>query len=96
MNCRNCGTEIADKAIVCYKCGTATTAAVRQPAKLPTSRSSTTTTLSLVALVVLVVLALYLGRAGSGQLSPEASYAIAGAAAIVLVWRQYLRFRSRR
>jgi len=24
MVCRQCGTEIADKAIICYKCGTAT------------------------------------------------------------------------
>lgn len=24
MLCRQCGTEIADKAIICYKCGTAT------------------------------------------------------------------------
>jgi hypothetical protein len=94
MLCRNCGTEIADKAIVCYKCGTATAAPVRQPARLPSSRRPTTT-LSLVALVVLMALALYLGRAGSGQLSPEASYAIAGAAALVLVWRQYQRLRRR-
>jgi hypothetical protein len=27
MLCRNCGTEIADKALICYKCGTATTEA---------------------------------------------------------------------
>ena len=26
MTCRNCGTEIADKALICYRCGTATTA----------------------------------------------------------------------
>ena len=25
MNCRNCGAEIADKALICYRCGTATT-----------------------------------------------------------------------
>ena len=24
MQCRQCGTEIAEKAIICYKCGTAT------------------------------------------------------------------------
>jgi membrane protein YdbS with pleckstrin-like domain len=24
MKCRNCGTEIADKALICYRCGTAT------------------------------------------------------------------------
>ena len=27
MLCRNCGTEIAEKALICYKCGTATTEA---------------------------------------------------------------------
>jgi uncharacterized membrane protein YvbJ len=30
MICRTCGTEIADKAIVCYRCGAATTDPVRQ------------------------------------------------------------------
>jgi len=25
MICRHCGTEIADKAIICYRCGRATT-----------------------------------------------------------------------
>ena len=35
MQCRNCGAEIADKALICYKCGTATTEAKYQPAKLP-------------------------------------------------------------
>lgn len=25
MTCRKCGTEIAAKAIICYKCGTSTT-----------------------------------------------------------------------
>ena len=24
MKCRSCGTEIADNALICYKCGTAT------------------------------------------------------------------------
>ena len=32
MICRSCGTQIADKAIVCYRCGSATTDPVRQPA----------------------------------------------------------------
>jgi hypothetical protein len=25
MTCRNCGTEIANKALICYRCGKATT-----------------------------------------------------------------------
>ncbi len=35
MKCRNCGTEIADKAIVCYRCGLGTTEPVRRPASRP-------------------------------------------------------------
>lgn len=31
MNCRSCGTEIADKALICFKCGAATSDPVRQP-----------------------------------------------------------------
>ncbi len=39
MQCRNCGTEIADKAIVCYRCGVGTTEPLRKPAPLPAGRS---------------------------------------------------------
>lgn len=31
MNCRSCGTDIADKALICFRCGAATTDPVRQP-----------------------------------------------------------------
>ena len=39
MQCRNCGTEIADKAIICYRCGTSTTDPVRAPASIRRRRS---------------------------------------------------------
>jgi hypothetical protein len=61
MICRNCGTEIADKAIVCYRCGAGTTDPVRRPAVVKPRRGRL---LPLVALVLLVLLALYLGQAG--------------------------------
>jgi predicted amidophosphoribosyltransferase len=61
MICRHCGTEIADKAIVCYRCGTATTDPIRRPAAVEPRRGRL---LPLVALVLLVLLALYLGQAG--------------------------------
>jgi len=62
MRCRNCGAEIADKALICYKCGTATTEAKYQPARL-SSRSSSSRTLvvTVVILVLLLLLALYFG-----------------------------------
>lgn len=61
MICRNCGTEIADKAIVCYRCGTSTTDPVRRPAAVRPRRGPL---LPLVALVLLVLIGLYLGQAG--------------------------------
>lgn len=36
MICRNCGTEIADKALICYRCGIATTERrIAPPAERP-------------------------------------------------------------
>ena len=62
MQCRHCGAEIADKALICYRCGTATTEAKYQPAKLPRRRalSSRTLIVSVLLLAALVLLALYL------------------------------------
>ena len=31
MKCRQCGTEIADKALICFRCGAAVTEAVTKP-----------------------------------------------------------------
>ena len=62
MQCRQCGIEIADKALICYRCGTATTEAKYQPAPLPRKGASSSRTLIVTVLViaVLVLLALYL------------------------------------
>ena len=31
MKCRECGTEIADKALICFRCGASVTEAVHKP-----------------------------------------------------------------
>ena len=31
MTCTHCGTEIADKALICFRCGAAVTEAVTKP-----------------------------------------------------------------
>ena len=64
MICRNCGTEIADKAIVCYRCGTGTTDPVRKPAQVR-QRRRRLSPLILLLLVLLVLLAFYLGLTGN-------------------------------
>lgn len=89
MICRTCGTEIADKALICYRCGTATSEAVRQPAKLP---SRNTNLAVLVMLVTLMTGAVGTGVFASDQVPPEASYSVASVAAVLAVWR--LRRRS--
>jgi uncharacterized membrane protein YvbJ len=60
MQCRNCGTEIADKALICYRCGTATTEAKYKPAAtLRASARRGRNTAILIALLLIVLLALY-------------------------------------
>ena len=54
MQCRSCGTEIADKALICYKCGTATTEAKYQPAPLPRAGASSSRTLLLMVIVIVI------------------------------------------
>jgi hypothetical protein len=81
MICRNCGTEIADKAIVCYRCGTATSDSVRKPALVRQRRSPL---FSFVALALLVLLGLYLGTAGQTVLPPDRGYGLAAGVAIAI------------
>ena len=64
MVCRNCGTEIADRALICYKCGTATTEAKY---KAPTGgihvrekRSPRKMVIIFIVLALLVLLAYFL------------------------------------
>ena len=60
MQCRNCGTEIADKALICYRCGTATTEAKHQPFVPPAGRSPWTIVSITIAVALLVLLAWFL------------------------------------
>jgi MYXO-CTERM domain-containing protein len=86
MQCRNCGTEIADKAIVCYRCGTATTDPVRKAVALKPSRSPLP---AFVIAAVLLLAALYTGYASQTAADPDKWRTVAGvltgAAAMVIV-----------
>ena len=87
MQCRTCGTEIADKAIVCYRCGAGTTDPVRKAVEVKPRRSL----LSVVVAVVMLLLALYLGQASRtaadpGPLQTTAAFLI-GVALVVLIVR---------
>lgn len=59
MQCRSCGAEIAAKALICYRCGTATTEAKHQPYKQPAGRLLSLPVLAALA-ALLVLLAWFL------------------------------------
>jgi hypothetical protein len=62
MKCRQCGIEIADKAIVCYKCGTATTEAKFKAPPATPPRSATNLITAILAIVLLALCALYMAQ----------------------------------
>jgi hypothetical protein len=56
MTCRNCGTEIADKALICYRCGTATA----EPVFKPKVRTPARGWLTWIAVLALLAVTLWL------------------------------------
>jgi hypothetical protein len=87
MQCRQCGTQIADKAIVCYRCGTATTDPVRKAVAVKPKRSPL---IPLIVTALLVGLAAFLWRYASQTANPDYVELVAGfvlGAAIVIVIR---------
>jgi len=94
MQCRTCGTEIADKALICYKCGTATTEAKYQPIATPRGASSRLgVVVSVVLLVLLVALAVYTGRTSDGETFKFFPWAIAALAVALVALRAWVRRR---
>jgi hypothetical protein len=60
MICKHCGTEIADKALICYRCGNATTEPrIKPPSEGPLFEPPRRSRIPVV-IVILIVLALLL------------------------------------
>jgi hypothetical protein len=66
MTCTRCGVEIADKALICYRCGAATAPARRAAATTPAVRRRPDAA-AVVALIALVMAALFLGTTTDGE-----------------------------
>jgi hypothetical protein len=93
MKCRNCGTEIAGKALICYKCGTATTEAKYQPAPLPRSSSRSGLVATVIVLALILVLFVVMGRVATGDTSQYVRYAAVAVALLIVALRAYARRR---
>jgi hypothetical protein len=84
MKCRSCGTEIADKALICFRCGAATSAPRIPPPGERPGRGFWPVIVALLTLMLVSALTL-------PQL-PEGLPSIAGwvavvVAAVLLIWR---------
>ncbi len=90
MICPQCGTEIADKAIVCYRCGRATAEPSRQAgaARTPAARTGV---IAALALVLLVIAALFMGTVASDQVPRGVAWTVAVLGAVILAWRLFRR-----
>lgn len=91
MVCRHCGTEIADKALICFRCGTATSeprVAPPRGGRRPVSRGPL-----VLAFVVLVVSALVMGQVATDQVPREVGYALAVLGLVAIGWHLAQRRR---
>ena len=94
MQCRNCGTEIADKALICFRCGTATTEPTfKPPVGAPRQSSSASIVASVLALALLVLFAVYMGRIATGGVPRLLSWVAVAITVVVVVLRAYARRR---
>lgn len=93
MQCRKCGTEIADKALICFRCGAATTDPVYQPPATRRRSSRGGLVASVLALALLVLLALYMGRIPSGETPRVVTWIAVAIAVLVVGLRAYGRRR---
>jgi hypothetical protein len=93
MKCRQCGTEIADKALICYRCGTATS----EPRIAPPPASRRRGRIPVIVAILVIIGA----AVATLPALPEGPVRMAGWGAVVLltalaVWRLRPTPRRRR
>ena len=93
MTCRSCGTDIAEKALICYKCGAATTDPVFQPPASGRPRSNLAFTVTFAALVLLVIVGVVLSRMSPGGAPQWVTWVVGGVAIVIVGLRAYARRR---
>ena len=55
MKCRQCGTEIADNALICFRCGASVQEAVHKPYVAPRKKRPLIVYVILIALVLIAI-----------------------------------------
>jgi membrane protein YdbS with pleckstrin-like domain len=91
MLCKSCGTEIADKALICYRCGAATTEAKFKPVALR-RRPSIVYLVVAIAFLLVAMTATYVAYQ-SGSDNGAATAAAVAVALVIVVIRAVIRRR---
>ena len=91
VKCRNCGTEIADKALICYRCGEATTAPKIAPPPEPSERGPWAVVVAILLLIGVAVMVLPELEPGTPRIAGWATLVVV---TFLTVWM--LRPRKRR
>jgi uncharacterized membrane protein YvbJ len=94
MKCRQCGTEIADKAIVCYRCGAATTDPVRKAVPIKPRSSPLVPAAVILLLVALAVYLAYVARTAANPELPNLAAGLALGGGVAVLLRTILRRRQ--
>ncbi len=89
MRCRQCGTEIAEKALICYKCGTATTEARFAPVPIRDEGRPRRFAV-LIVLVVVLLLGVYAGETATDDSVRTSGWVVAVVAVLLLAGRLLL------
>jgi hypothetical protein len=87
MQCRNCHIEIADKALICYRCGTATTEAKYKPVPIPQRGSRGGLVVSVLVIVLLALGAGYVQETATTGAPRLASWIVVAVAVLVVAIR---------
>lgn len=85
MTCRSCGTEIAEKALICFRCGAATADPVRQP--YVRKRSPWNGLIGGLALLAGGVGALFIAPDGAPDIAAGVAAGAGGALAVITLLR---------
>ena len=87
MICRDCGAEIDDRALICFRCGTATAERERAPQQEASARPARSrAAIGLAALFVLVVVYLLTPLSGDDTPHPFV-WLVLTVAGLLLAWR---------
>lgn len=86
MQCKNCQTEIDDKALICFRCGEATSEPVRSPVEMTPRRTGLLRPV-LLGILFLTVVGFFLTRASGGQPVSLMVWVMLAVAGALLVYR---------